>query len=79
MFLAPALDEKEKIEKFLETKQFDYTVLPDAGSLSTDMGIRVYPTHLIINSDGIIKSINIGGSPSINEVLTSKIDELLNK
>lgn len=74
-FLAPALDTRSSIVTFLEKNDFDYTILPDAKNLANDMALRIYPAHLLVNKEGIIEEILIGGSEDIFE----KLDQMLSK
>ncbi|NBP68300.1 MAG: TlpA family protein disulfide reductase [Cytophagia bacterium] len=74
-FLAPALDKKESLEKMLLKREFAYEILAESESLSKSMGLNSYPTHLILDKQGKIKEIMIGGSPDI----FSKLDLLINK
>lgn len=75
LFIAPSLDSKSSVTKMLQKRAFEYQILTDAESLAKDMGLSSYPTHLIIDKEGNIKEILIGGSEDIFE----KLDSLLSK
>lgn len=75
LFLAPALDSKVSIEKMLEKREFAYDILFESKLLAQSMELNSYPAHLILNKEGRIIEILIGGSTDI----FSKLDLLLNK
>lgn len=55
LFVSLCLDSKEKVEAFLTKKQFDYAVVPDQDKFLTDhLQINSYPTHFVINKQGLI-------------------------
>jgi len=46
------------LRKFLEKKEFDYaTVAVDRSFLQKELNINHYPTHLIVDQQGIIKKV----------------------
>lgn len=54
-FISLAFDEKEKLIKFLKTKDFKYVTVPNQKKyMSKKLKVKQYPTHLIINADGVI-------------------------
>lgn len=54
VFLAVCLDDKELIEKFLEKQPFRYTIIDNGRSITSQYGIKSYPTHLVLNKEGIV-------------------------
>lgn len=82
VFLAPAPEHLEKVKKSLAKHPFDYTILPDASSLFTALGIDSYPYHIVVDKGGIIKAIYHGSrtdlvtnQPILNEGIIFSIEE----
>lgn len=66
-FISLALDSKEDLQHFLSKKPFDYPVVADQSKLITeDLGLEVYPTHIIVDQNGIIKAV----TSSAKEMIT---------
>ena len=58
LFISLALDSKSDLEKFLIKKKFNYKVVPDQYELITEkLGLKAYPTHLLINENGVILKV----------------------
>jgi thiol-disulfide isomerase/thioredoxin len=69
VFLAPALDEGEQIQKFLEKTPFTYNIVPNAKGYANGLGVKGFPTHLIVDGSGVIKNVFMGYNDKIkNEV-----------
>ena len=79
VFLAPALDEQEKLVEFFNNHTFSYQVLSSAKEFVKKMKISSFPTHIIVDSKGLIQEVMIGGREDINKVLTEAIDKVLVK
>lgn len=60
LFVSLALDSKEDLLKFLETKNFKYATVPEMKNfMSNKLNITEYPTHLLIDRNGkIMKVVN---------------------
>ena len=57
-FISLAIDSKENLLKFLATKTFSYAVIPEQRELMIKvLNITSFPTHLIVNKNGIIQSV----------------------
>jgi len=54
VFLGFAINEKEKIEKFLKTTTYKYNVVPSAQEVVQSYGVNSFPTHILIDKNGII-------------------------
>lgn len=76
VFLAPALDEQEKLAQFFNNHTFSYQVLSSAKEFAQKMKISSFPTHIIVDSKGLIQEVMIGGREDINKVLTEAIDKI---
>jgi len=58
VFVSLAFDSKEKLEPFLLKKPFRYAVVPDQKQfMFSDLDIKSYPTHIIIDKNGIIRKV----------------------
>lgn len=60
VFLAFALDTEERVGRFLSETLFDYSIIPDSKSISRDFFITHYPTHIIIDGEGVIRYSKVG-------------------
>jgi len=60
VFIAPSLSDQDKIESMLEKRPFDYALIPDADNHSNSIGIAGYPTHIVVNQDGIVTMLETG-------------------
>lgn len=74
-FVSLAFDEKDKLVKFLETKPFKYATIPQQKKyMSKKLKVKQYPTHLIVDSNGvIIKMVN-----NVN-TLTQELKRIMGK
>lgn len=79
VFLAVTFDEKNKIEKFLEKKAFNYNITPASIKMISDYKISSYPTHLIIDETGTIVYQTTGYEKNTVTNLEAKIESLLKK
>ncbi len=77
LFIAPAPEEKPQINKFLQKYQFDYNIIPSSTNYADKLGIEVYPTHFIIDKEGVIRQVLIGYSADIKDKLQQEINKLL--
>ena len=77
VFLAFALDDQGSLEEFLETTEFAYQVLPSSHDVSESYEVNGYPTHVVIDKEGNIRSTLVGGSPTRHENIKPLIDRAL--
>jgi peroxiredoxin len=77
VFIAPAFDKKTAINKFLETQDFDYQIVPNAMKLSQSLNVSSYPTHIVVDQKGIIRAVFVGSSDDIGTLLEKEIAALL--
>ena len=79
LFISLAMDSKEELSKFLETKIFKYATISEMKSYMTDkLNITQYPTHLLIDRKGKIKKVvNTVGDlkPFLQKEVNLKSDE----
>ena len=76
VFIAPALDSREEVERFLKKRTFNYQVVPDQQAYSVQLRVQSFPTHIIADKNGIIRQIEVGYNSSIKEILGQRIDAL---
>ncbi len=77
VFIAPTFDSQELVNKFLEKRDFNYQIIPDVQSFCIELNIRSYPTHFVVNREGIIEKIIIGYSSLTAGSLRKSIQKLL--
>ena len=60
VFISIAIDNKKDLQKFLNTKEFKYVVIPETENYMTSkLNISEYPTHFLIDKNGkILKVVN---------------------
>ena len=78
-FIAVALDDRNKLIPFLQRTEFDYNVFPEARSVSSIFNVSGYPTHILIDQDGVVQFSQTGYNGALSAVLDSKIEALLEK
>jgi len=58
LFISLAIDSKDILVKFLATKSFSYAVAPEQEELMVKtLKITLFPTHLIVDKNGIIQTV----------------------
>lgn len=77
VFIAPGPDEEAKITKFLKKNPFNYHIVPNSLGYITTMKIENFPTHLVVDKEGIIRQVFIGYEDDIREKLQEAIDNQL--
>jgi len=77
VFIAFALDDADALREFLKVKEFKYRIIPKSGKAVIDYGVKVYPTHVIINKSGQVEYMLTGGSEDRHEQLRPLIKNLL--
>lgn len=76
-FLAIGLDSPERINKFLETHDFDYTLLPNGRRVAQSYGITSYPTHLLLDKNGKVLFSQKGYFPGLQYALRKRLDDAI--
>lgn len=77
IFLAPTFDDSEAVNKFLTKRPFEYAIVPDVKDFCLELNVRSYPTHFVINRDGIIEKVIIGYSSMTVGALRKSVRKLL--
>jgi len=74
-FLAITYDQEELVRPFLEQYPFDFTILPNAHDVIKDFEIIVYPTTIVLDKNGKIVNMIMGGGSTIHEKASALIEE----
>lgn len=77
IFIAPALDDTEKLRKFFKSNKFDYRILVEADDFAKALEIPAYPTHVLVDNTGNIYEIFSGTNAQIYERLDGFIENLI--
>ncbi len=77
VFLGITFDSQELVEQFLQTKAFNYTIIPDANDAISIYGVQSFPTNMVINQQGQIVLKEIGYRTNMKDVLVAAINKLL--
>lgn len=77
VFLAFALNGKPELQRFLQKKDFNYHIVPDARKVAEDYAVEGYPTHVVIDPAGNIVYEAMGFGPDSVDKLGQEIEGLL--
>lgn len=77
VFLAPSLDKKPTVMSFLNRMPFKYSIIPDARAIAHNYNVPGYPTHVVINRFGKVKSVYLGVNHRIKDKLSTAIEYAL--
>jgi peroxiredoxin len=77
IFIGFALDDEGHLREFLKKIPFKYKIVAGSSSIAKQYGASAYPTHIIINKQGLVEFTITGGSPDIQENLRPLIRGLL--
>jgi peroxiredoxin len=77
VFLGFATNDKSKIESFLKTKTFNYSIIAGSGEIAKTYNVNSFPTHLIIDKNSIVSYSAIGLGPNTLQEIESTIQLLL--
>lgn len=76
-FISFALDASDNLKEFLASNEFAYRVIPEAFDIANQYGVNSYPTHVIIDREGKIRSTLTGGSAERHHDIQPLIDRIL--
>jgi len=79
LFIGVALDSKNDLEKFLKQFPFNYIIVDNGRWIADKYGIRFYPTHVIIDTEGKVYFHTSGLAPNTVYWIKKSIEELLVK
>lgn len=64
VFMSVALDEKYDIENFLRSHHFKYRIIDGGRYIANDLGIKSFPTHVVLNREGKVVFHTSGLAPN---------------
>lgn len=76
VFIAPSPENETQIKKFLKKYDFYYNITPASVDFIAALDIQNFPTHLIVDKQGIIRQVFIGYADDIKEKLEAEINKL---
>ena len=76
-FLAITFDKQEMVDQFLEKKDFNYNMIPDASHVIQMYGVQSFPTNIVIDKKGYVTLKETGFRTNIKEALTESIEKSL--
>ena len=76
-FIAIALDQEYKIDKFVKQYPFKYNIIEDGRWLASKFDITLYPTNIIIDQEGRYQFFKSGYKKDITQAMAFKINKLL--
>lgn len=79
LFFAAAHDEVDALKKFLSKHRFSYVVLANSKEFCEKIGVPAYPTHIVVDSNGLIAEVIVGGRQGVGKILNEAIDRVLAK
>lgn len=79
LFVAVALDARPAVRNFLEKLPFHYSIIDDGRAIAGRYGIRFYPTHVILDTEGNVYFHTSGLAMNTIYWIRKSIRELLAK
>jgi peroxiredoxin len=79
VFIAIALDDRSILKSFLEKTPFNYNIIDGGKFIADKYGVRSYPTHVVIDTEGKVYFHTSGLSTNTVYWLSKTIKELLSK
>jgi peroxiredoxin len=77
VFIGFALDDESHLREFLKKIPFKYRIVAGSSSIAKQYGAPPFPTHVLINKQGLIEFTMVGGDPNRYEELRPLIQNLL--
>ena len=77
VFLAVALDDKNKLQEFLKNNPYKYSIIDNGRAISNQQTVNSYPTHVVIDKTGKIKFSTNGLAANTVLWIKKSIDEAL--
>jgi len=77
VFLALAPENRGTIKRFLKKNSFKYNIVPAASKYIQQLQVEYFPTHLLIDKNGVIRQVYIGYEEGIKDKLQAEMDKLL--
>lgn len=57
LFISLALDNRERLIKFLKKRPFKYEVIPEQERLINELNLNIFPTHIVVNERNVILKV----------------------
>lgn len=78
VFIAPAPNDKRTLRKFARKVDFNYEIMYSSYEMLREYNpLRRYPSHAIINKDGIVSFFYEGSSQTIDKIIEKEIEKVL--
>jgi len=79
VFLSFANSTKSTVKSFFKRKKFSYQTVTDAKPIAQKYNVSGYPSHFIIDKEGILRFASIASQDDIDVFLSGKIQGVLAK
>ena len=79
VFLGVALDDKYRLEQFLKTTRFAYTIIDNGQYIADQYRIHSYPTNVVVDPDGKVYFHSTGFALNTGVWIKRSIEELKQK
>jgi peroxiredoxin len=79
LFVGIALDNKDDLKNFLEKLPFKYAIVDNGRFIADKYGVRLYPTHVIVDAEGKVYFHTSGLAVNTVYWINKSIKELLAK
>lgn len=77
IFIAPTFEGDVQVDKFLKRFSFEYEIVPDVKDFVLANNVRSFPTHIVIDQEGIVKKVVNGYSVLTDNMLRKAVRKLL--
>lgn len=77
VFLAFAENNKTALDEFLTVEEFDYQIIPSSEKVSKMLGVKAYPTHMVIDKEGKVAYTFTGYGAKTVDALRNEINTLM--
>lgn len=77
LFLAPTFDDSLQVRKFLTRFNFQYEIITNQSELMDETNINIFPTHVIVNKEGIVEQVIAGCSIDAVRTIRKTLYKLL--
>lgn len=79
VFLALSFDQEAQVRKFLSSHPFSYSVVAADSLVMKELGVQTWPTHIIVDKQGIIRYVSVGYENGSVDKLRKSIETILSK
>jgi len=77
VFIAFVPDSEDDLREFLETTSFEYHIIPNSTPVAESYGVTGAPTHILVDREGSIRSVQFGEVSNPRAELSRLINNLL--